>query len=96
MNLMKYETRITLYNSYFDFNDRLTAKSILSIFQDVASIHAEEIGVGYESMLINNLYWVLSRIKFDVIKMPKINEVVVVETWPHIKGRIDFDREMGF
>lgn len=94
MNLMKYETRITLYNSYFDFNDRLTAKSILSIFQDVASIHAEEIGVGYESMLSNNLYWVLSRVKFDIIRMPKINEVVIVETWPHVKGRIDFDRDM--
>ena len=92
--LMKYVTKITLYNSYFDFNDRLTAKAILSIFQDVASTHAEEIGVGYESMLNNNLYWVLSRVKFDIIKMPRINEVVIVETWPHTKGRIDFDRDM--
>ena len=94
MNLMKYSTKITLYNSYFDLHDRLTTKSILSIFQDVASIHAEEIGVGYTSMLDKNLYWVLSRIKFDIIKMPDINETVIVETWPHIKGRVDFDRDM--
>ena len=91
---MKYKTKITLYNSYFDINDRLTFKSILSIFQDVASIHAEEIGVGYEAMVNKNLYWVLSRIKFDILKMPKINETVIVETWPHVKGRIDFDRDM--
>jgi len=94
MSLMKYETKITLYNSYFDINDRLTFKSILNIFQDIASIHAEIIGVGYKSMLEKNLYWVLSRIKFDIIKMPKINQTVVVETWPHVKGRIDFDRDM--
>lgn len=94
MTVMKYTTKITLYNSYFDLNNRLSAKSILNIFQDVASIHGEEIGVGYLTMLEKNLYWVLSRIKFDIIKMPEINQTVIVETWPHEKGRIDFDRDM--
>lgn len=94
MSVMKYSTKITLYNSYFDKNDRLSFKAILSIFQDVASIHAEDIGVGYKSMLNKNLYWVLSRIKIDILKMPKINQTVVVETWPHEKGRVDFDRDL--
>ena len=94
MSLMKYSTKITLYNSYFDKNDRLTFKAILSIFQDVASVHAEEIGVGYKSMLNQNLYWVLSRIKIDILKMPEINQTVIVETWPHEKGRVDFDRDL--
>ena len=94
MALMKFQTKITLYNSYFDINNNLTAKSILSIFQDVASIHAEELGVGYRAMLNKNLYWVLSRIKFNILKMPKINQTVLVETWPHLKGKIDFDRDL--
>lgn len=94
MSIMKYKTKITLYNSYFDYNDRLTAKSILAIFQDVASIHAEDIGVGFSTMIEKNLYWVLSRVKYDIIKMPEINQTVIVETWPHEKGRIDFDRDM--
>ncbi len=93
MNLMKYKTQITLFNSYFDENDNLSAKSILNIFQDVAAHHAEDIGVGYKKMLGKNLYWILTRIKFDIVKMPQINETVVVETWPHEKGRIDFDRD---
>ena len=91
---MKYSTKIVLYNSYFDVNDRISIKSILNIFQDVASIHAEEIGVGYQEMLNKNLYWVLSRIKIDIIQMPEINQSVIVETWPHEKGRIDFDRDL--
>lgn len=94
MALMKYKTEITLYNSYFDMNDKISPKAILNIFQDVASIHAEDIGVGYETMLNKNLYWVLSRIKFDILKQPQINQTVIVETWPHEKGRIDFDRDM--
>jgi acyl-ACP thioesterase len=92
---MLYETKITLYNSYFDLNNNLSAKSILNIFQDVASIHGEKIGVGYLDMLNKNLYWVLSRIKFDIVKMPQINQTVVVKTWPHEKGKIDFDRDIS-
>lgn len=94
MAIMKYKTKITLYSSFFDYNDRLSLKSILNIFQDVASIHAEDIGVGYICMLQKNLYWVLSRIKIDIIKMPEVNQTVIVETWPHEKGRIDFDRDL--
>ena len=94
MSVMKYTTKITLYSSYFDINDRLSAKSILNIFQDVSAVHGEELGVGYKQMLDKNLYWVLSRIKFDIIKMPNLNQTVVVETWPQVKGRIDFDRDM--
>lgn len=94
MSIMKHTTKITLYNSYFDLNNRLSAKSVLNIFQDVASIHGEEIGVGYLPMLEKNLYWVLSRIKFDILKIPEINQTVVVETWPHEKGKIDFDRDI--
>ncbi len=93
MNIMKCSTNITLYNSYFDINDHLTPKSILGLFQDVASIHAEKIGVGYKDMLTKNLYWVLSRVKYDIVKMPQVNQTVVVSTWPQPKGRIDFDRE---
>ncbi len=94
MAIMKYTAKITLFNSYFDLNKRLSAKSILCILQDVAAVHAEELGVGLDALLSKNLYWVLSRIKFDIIKMPEMNQTVIVETWPHEKGRIDFDRDM--
>ena len=93
MAIMKYETKITLYNSYFDVNDNLKIQSILAIFQDVASIHAGLIGVGYEEMKDKNLYWVLSRVKFDIVSMPHIDQTVIVKTWPHKKGLVDFDRD---
>ena len=90
--VMKHGAKIVLYNSYFDMNDNLSVKSVLNLFQDLAGIHADMIGVGYEDMLAKNLYWILSRVKFDILKMPVPNQTVVVETWPHEKGRIDFDR----
>lgn len=93
MKVMRYSTQIKLYNNYFDKNGRLSAKSILGFFQGIASYHAEEIGVGHEFMQQNNLYWVISKVKFDVVKNPEINQDVIIETWPHEKGRIDFIRD---
>lgn len=93
MSIMKFETKITLFNSYFDYNNKLKPFSILSIFQDVAAHHAETLGVGFEPMFKKKLYWVLSRVKYDIIKQPQIGETVIVLTWPHVKGRIDFDRD---
>lgn len=93
MAVMKHSAKITLYSSYFDENDRLSPKSILNLFQDVAGVNGDEIGVGYLSLLEKNLYWILTRVKFDIIKMPIPNQTVYVQTWPHEKGRIDFDRD---
>lgn len=94
MEYMKYTTKVRLYNSYFDANDQISPKAILNIFQDVAAFHAETIGVGYKTMLQKNLIWVISRIKYDILKTPELNEEVIVETWPHEKGRVDFDRDI--
>ena len=93
MSQMKHSAKIVLYNNFFDMNDNISAKSILGFFQGVASLHAEFIGLDYQTMLEKNLYWVLSRVKFDIIKKPQINQTVIVETWPHQKGKIDFDRD---
>ena len=93
MNNSIYTTKIKLFNSYFDCNDKIKPTAIFNIFQDVACVHGEQIGVGYLEMLSKNLYWVLSRVKYDILKHPKIDEEVTIETWPLTKGRIDFDRD---
>lgn len=88
-----YCETIKLYPSQFDLNDNLLPSAIFQIFQDIASIHGEMIGVGFETMLKKGLYWVTVRTKYDVIMQPKPYQQVVVKTWPHEKGRVDFDRD---
>ena len=91
--MMKLKQNIRLYNSNFDMNDKLKPTAILSLFQDVASLHGEEMGVGFKPMLEKKLFWIISRVKYDILKDPEVYQDVVVETWPHKKGRIDFDRD---
>lgn len=88
-----YSEKIKLSPSQFDLNDNLLPSAIFQIFQDVASVHGEMIGVGFEAMLNKGLYWVTVRTKYDVYVQPKPYQQVVVTTWPHQKGRVDFDRD---
>ncbi len=93
MEKLEYTEQITLLPSQFDFNDNLSPTAIMGLFQDIASLHAEKIGIGFENMLKKDLYWVLIRSKYDVIQQPKPYQKVILKTWPHLKGRVDFDRD---
>ncbi len=90
---LKYTLKMTLLPSHFDMNDKIKAESIFSIFQDVASFHGELMGIGFLPMLEKHLYWIVSRVKFDILIDPQAYQEVVVETWPHQKGKVDFDRD---
>lgn len=61
--------------------------SVLSIFQDVATKHAEALGVGFSSMLQKKLLWVTMRIKFEVLKDINANEKYKIVTYP--SGKYD-------
>ena len=79
--------------SDFDRFGRLKASSILDIFQDIAASHANDIGIGFEAMIANKTIWVLTKVKFEVLKNPKLYETVHVKTWPLKPGKICFQRE---
>ncbi|MBQ8451760.1 MAG: hypothetical protein IJ538_03180 [Clostridia bacterium] len=88
-----YRAEVVLYNGYFDCNDKLKPSAIFMLFQDIASIHGEEMGVGFEAMVKSGYYWVVTRVKYDVLIQPQVYEKVIIETWPHAPGRVDFDRD---
>ncbi len=92
-NLLLHTEKMKLNSSMFDLNDKIKPSAILEIFQDVAGFHVEKLGVGFKDLLEKGLLWVVTRIKFDVIKSPVPYQEVVAETWPHQSGKIDFDRD---
>lgn len=48
---------------------------------ETATRHAEELGIGYSTLIKKNLSWVLARLSVELERYPRIGEVVVVETW---------------
>ena len=48
MKLMKKSMDFFIQTRDVDQNDRIRAASLIDFFQDIAGLHAEELGVGYE------------------------------------------------
>lgn len=93
MEEIKYSMDVEFRTNDFDSTDFITPTAILSLFQDIAGLHAFNLGIGYEALLEKGFYWVLVRNRFDIFKNPIPLTKGRLITWPHEKGRVDFNRE---
>jgi acyl-ACP thioesterase len=90
----KYETSYTIPNRDVDFMKRLRPGSMFGYFQDIASLHSENIGTGVEH-LANDLgiAWILMRMRVDILRTPMLYEDVKISTWPMENCKILYDRD---
>lgn len=95
MEVMEEKLEIVLQENDF-INGNISMFAISKHLQDIASSHAYNLGVGYEKLLEKNLYWVLSKLRIDVLKNPKVNDKLTLITWPHDGARVDCHREFAF
>lgn len=80
--------------SHVDFSQRLKLSSLFIYFQDLAVLHAENLGIGMKSMLEkHNAIWVLARMRVDINRYPVWGEKITIETWPHKPNKIEFMRD---
>ncbi|HEX2944387.1 MAG TPA: acyl-ACP thioesterase domain-containing protein [Clostridia bacterium] len=77
-----------------DFKKELKPSSLFGLFQDTASVAAEKLGAGVVVLAEEfSVAWILTRIKVQIDRTPILDEVVMVETWPHQPGRLEFERD---
>jgi len=76
-----------------DSSGRLRFTSLLQYFQEIAGLHAAELGVGYEELVRWGAIWVLSRIRIDVTSMPSWGTGVTLLTRPIGVNRLFAMRE---
>lgn len=69
-------------SSHTDFQKRLKLSSFFELTQDLASSHAQHLGVGYEALAQRDLAWVLSRKKVRIFESPQMGETITIKTWP--------------
>lgn len=80
--------------SEVDFTKQLKLSALFNYFQDIASLAAADLGVGMTQLEQEfGVAWVLARIRVDVIRQPAWNEDIVIETWPLVPGRLEFERD---
>ena len=48
---------------------------------EVATEHANALGIGYDALIKRNIGWVLSRLSVEMLRYPAINEAYTLTTW---------------
>ena len=91
--MMQFEKEYELRAADFDAYDRILPASVLELLQDVAGIHANELGIGFHALMEKKTIWVLTKVRYRVVRQPRRYERVVVRTWPLRPGRVSFRRE---
>jgi acyl-ACP thioesterase len=70
-------------NSYqVDFQENIKPTNLMQLFQEAAGNHAQHLGAGYAALLEEKLFWALSRIRVEILKLPKWGDEIRIETWP--------------
>jgi len=77
-----------------DANLRWKPSAFLQHMTSAANAHIDLLGDGYEALLNQGLVWVLSRIKFQFFRFPRVEEQITIRTWPKtIQQKLFFIRD---
>lgn len=90
---MYYEEKITFKNECFNKKGNILPFFILEIFERVACVHGEKLGVGFSDLREKNLLWIVSQIKYQVEKSIIPEEELTIKTWPLEPKRVGYGRE---
>jgi medium-chain acyl-[acyl-carrier-protein] hydrolase len=65
-----------------DLTQRATLPAVCHYFLEAAWNHAEILGVGFDRLTKEGLFWVLSRLLIEVERFPQWGDAVTLNTWP--------------
>ena len=83
-----YEQRRFLGPSVCDASGHLSYPGAFGLFQDMAAAHAELLGVGFEAMAARQYFWLTVKTKVVFLRRPKLDETVLLRSWPEKPGSI--------
>lgn len=70
----------------------LSLAGLFRFMQDIATEHAEKIGVGKSNTMDKGMYWVITRYSVSIKRMPRYLDDIVVKTYPGRNMKFIFPR----
>src|SRR5437016_4491547 len=74
--------RIQIRSYDVDATRRATILSLFRYFLEAAWNHAESLGFGFTKLGAQGKFWVLSRVRLEVMRFPAWGDQVILRTWP--------------
>lgn len=87
-----YTRSLLVDPSMCDFSGRMAVADIFALFQNIASEHAEELGVGFRDMSARGKFWLTVRTRVRFHRRPGLMRTVQASTWPAAPGTNRCDR----
>lgn len=81
---------------HIDMNNRIKLSSIFNFMQDIAGIHANELGCGYDVLSKHGITWVMLRAKIHIEAYPSWGDVITIKTSTNGVDKLCAVREFEF
>ena len=87
-----YQKQYKLRNADVDLYRRLRPSVLLTMLQECAIAHTEELGMGRDKTLDRGLLWIIALQRISIRRMPVYDERITVRTWPGKTMHVFFPR----
>jgi acyl-ACP thioesterase len=77
----KFTQQLTIRSFDTDQYAKASVTSLFNFMLEAAWAHAQVMEWGYDDLKNNNLFWVLSRVYFEIEKFPVWQEQITLNTW---------------
>lgn len=74
---------------------RLSIPAALDIFQDTATLHADRFDIGPGGMERRNYFWIITKIRIHINRMPLMMDDVTACTWIQSPDRVSCERDFS-
>ena len=78
---MKHKNQLQTKSYFIDRSGKLSVSFMFYQMQDIAWEHANILGFGYDTLKKENHFWVLSRLRVKIGRLPDWGENFTLETW---------------
>lgn len=88
-----FESRYFLTPAECNPQGRMPITLLINRLIEVATLHANELGIGYASLVEHNETWVLSRVAVEMTLYPGVNSTYTIRTWVSSINRLFSERD---
>ncbi len=91
--MLQYQKDVRLTERDFDKNGNPRPGSLLHLFQEAAAEHATAAGAGFDDMIRQNLIWVVTKLKYEMLAPLAPGAVYALTTYPKPKRSLAYQRD---
>lgn len=89
----KLSRNIIILPSMCDRDMLLSIPDLFAQFMDIATLHAEQLGVGEDALVSRGMFWITVKTKVRIFRRPRMMENVTFSTRPLVPERVRAIRE---